>query len=302
MNIWRINLKPSSIPNVNPRQFCLKNGVVGVGWRISEDKINPTFEEYYNIGKEWYGDSNSSWEVAINAISKRMKINDLIWTRDKQNNYYLGRIIGEWEYQCSKENLESDIINVRKCDWVKIGTVDSVPGKLVNSFIPPRTLQRIDDDLVEAYSKLIFNSEKKKEIYIVNEINTDDIFSLLSSDDCEDLIAMFLQIQKNYFLIPSSCKKNMMNYEYELKHKFSGESAVCQVKNGSVDLYMSDYDNLKSEVYLFTTNGNYRGDKKKNIHFIDKSDVLKFIKNNKEILPNKIKFWIDKMKIMSENE
>lgn len=300
MNIWRINLKSSSINNINPRQFCLLNGIVGVGWRISE-KTEKALEwtEYNKRASAMYGDK--SWKSALNAIKHRMQIDDLIWTRDRQNNYYLGRITSDWQYQSEIENLEADVVNIRNCDWVKIGTVESVPGKLVNSFIPARTLQKVNDNAVKTYSKFTFNRLKKEETYKLDNLKTDDIFSLLSSDDCEDLIAMYLQVEKDYYLIPSSCKSNMMGYEFELKHKTSGKSAVVQVKNGFVNLNADSYDKLDCEVYLFTTKGCYVGTAKNNIHFIMRSDVEEFMERYDKILPHKIKMWKQQLESTAGN-
>ena len=299
MNIWRINLKSASKNNVDPRQFCLKNNIVGVGWRIDEETKTLTWDEYHSQASKIYGDR--SWKTALNAIKKGIKIDDLIWTRDKQNNYYLGRIKGDWIYQSSKESLEADVINVRECDWVKIGTVDSVPGKLINSFIPARTVQKVNSDSVKIYSQTMFNELKGEQVYHLEEIESDDIFSLLSSDDCEDLIAMYLQLKESYFLIPSSCKSDMMRYEFELKNKNTGKSAVVQVKNGYVNLNSKDYDNLDSEVYLFTTKGQYFGEEKDNIHFIKPDEILQFMQKNNKILPNKIQFWMRKIKNTAAN-
>lgn len=294
MNIWRINLKSASRNNVNPRRFCLDNNIVGVGWRINEETKSFTWEEYYSIAQKLYNDN--SWKTALNAIKNQMKINDLVWTRDEQNNYYLGRIIGNWKYQAQKENLEADIVNIRECDWVKIGTINSVPGKLINSFIPARTVQKVNDISVKIYSQSVYNELKNKEIYKLEEVEVNDIFSLLSSDDCEDLIGVYLQLEKNYLLIPSSCKNDTMNYEFELKHKKSGRSAVVQVKNGYVNLNSEDYNNIDAEVFLFTTKGHYLGKRKENIHLIEPGKILEFIEKNENILPYKIQFWMKKLK------
>jgi hypothetical protein len=293
MNIWRINLKSASRNNVNPRQFCLQNNIVGVGWRINEECKKLTWNEYHLEASKIYADKN--WKIALNALKNRIKIDDLIWTRDNQNNYYLGRIIGDWKYQSEKENLDADVVNIRDCDWMKIGTVDSVPGKLINSFIPARTVQSVNSHSVKMYSQTIFNELKGEKIYQLDDISDANIFSLLTSDDCEDLIAMYLQLKENYYLIPSSCKRDLMRYEFELKNKETGKSAVVQVKNGYVNLNSDDYDNLDSEVYLFTTKGLYLGEEKANIHFIKPEKIVNFMHLNKEILPNKIKFWMKKL-------
>ena len=300
MNIWRINLKSSSINNVNPRQFCIMNNIVGVGWRISEKtEESVEWDEYLKTASKMYGDK--SWKTALNAIKHKMQVDDLIWTRDRQNNYYLGRITSDWQYQSEIENLEADVVNTRNCDWVKIGTVESVPGKLINSFIPARTLQKVHDNAVKTYSKFTFNRLKEQKVYKLDNLNTDDIFSLLSSDDCEDLIAMYLQVEKGYYLIPSSCKSSMMGYEFELKHKTSGQSAVVQVKNGFVNLNADSYNKLDCEVYLFTTKGNYIGSEKSNIHFISRSDIENFIGKYNKVLPNKIRMWKQQLESTAGN-
>lgn len=290
MNIWRINLKSASINGVNPRQFCLQNNIVGVGWRVDNQGEVLNWEQYYSSALKRYGDK--SWKKALNALKNRMKIGDLIWTRDKQNNYYLGRIISNWSYNSEPVNIDADILNIRECEWIKIGTVDSVPGKLVNSFIPASTLQRVTGHSIKLYSQAIFNEHKGEQVYHIKELVSNDIFSLLSSDDCEDLVAMYLQVTEGYYLIPSSCKRSMMGYEFELKHRESGKSAVAQVKNGKVNLDATNYSNLDNEVYLFTTKGKYLGPEKENIHFIAVEEMLQFIKSHKAVLPNKIQFWL----------
>ncbi len=298
MTIWRIILKPASRNNTDSHEFCLKNNIVGVGWRISEETRSVNWEEYYSEASKIYNNKKKkrSWNSALNVFKHRMKINDLIWTRDRQNNYYLGRISSDWIYQSEKNNLKTDIINTRKCEWVKIGTVDSVPGKLVNSFIGGKTVQAVNSDSIEIYSKAKYNELRKKDFYDIDWKKTDDIFSLLSSDDCEDLIGIYLQIEKNYYLIPSSCKSDMMRYEFELKDLKTSQSAVVQVKNGDVNLNSNDYCNLDCQVYLFTTKGKYLGEKKDNIYFIEQKEILDFMKKYKDILPNKIRFWMDKLK------
>ena len=94
-------------------------------------------------------------------------------------------------------------------------------------------------------------------------------------------------------VIPSSCKDDTMKYEYELKHAQTGKRAIVQVKNGFVDLNADDYKDIDAEVFLFTTKGNYRGIQKANIHFIDKDVITNFLYNNRSLLPEKMKVWVE---------
>lgn len=72
-----------------------------------------------------------------------MEIGELCWTRD-HGKYYLGQITSDWRYENTQENRDADVVNVRSCTWHKIGIVDVVPGKVVNSF-RGRTVQKVHD-------------------------------------------------------------------------------------------------------------------------------------------------------------
>ena len=290
MNIWRINLKTRG---ETPAQFCLNNQIVGVGWSVETNGQKVTWEAYYDLGMEtYYHNNDKGWWPALNAIGNNIDIDDLIWARDKQGVYYLGRITSEWRYETEKKFVDADVVNIRSCQWYKAGTVESVPGKVVRSFIPSRTLQRVNNNTVRIYSKFLYNQLSKSEYYVLENLLNQDIFSLISADDCEDVLALYLQLTKGYLLIPSSCKSDMMNYEYELIHKETKARAVAQVKNGAVDLSTADFSNIDSTVFLFTTKGNYIGNQNEKIVFIDPREIEEFIFSNVQILPTKIRNWV----------
>jgi len=293
MNVWRINLKTAG---ETPRQFCLKRNIVGVGWPVKDQDRNLTWNEYYDLAMEQYynrPDRDNGWRPAVNALKERMNVNDLIWTRDIQGVYYLGKIESDWRYEFADEFKVADMVNIRTCQWFKAGTVEAIPGKVVNSFIPARTVQKIADEQVRIYSMYLFNKLTDTESYEIKELESPDIFSLLSSDDCEDILGLYLQKEKGYLLVPSSCKSDTMNYEYELRHKDTGDKAVVQVKNGWVDLHTDDYSNINSTVFLMTTKGQYLGNQQDNIHFVDPTEMEKFVFANIDILPDKIRNWTE---------
>ncbi len=293
MTTWRINLKPGAESDINARKHCLTNGIVGVGWQIEFSKDPITWQEYWDMADDddVHG-TNSSWRTAITALKERIQIADLIWTRDIDGIYYLGRITSDWYYDTSKIAARADIVNVRKCDWRKIGTIASVPGKLVNCFIPARTLQQVHDETVNLFSQIIYNEKSKSNYYKTTSLTGRDIFSLLSFDDCEDALALYLQVVKNYMVIPSSCKMDTVAYEYELIHRVTKERAVAQVKNGRENLNTDKYKDIERTVFLFTTKGECFGKNKKNIHVIDPDEIRNFLYNNVELLPEKMKVWV----------
>ena len=290
--VWRINIKPASKEGIDPRQFCLTRGILGIGWPVKGDK-NIDWETYYNLGRTEYPDNNSWWP-AINAVRNRMSINDMCWTRDWSGAYYLGRIISDWEYKGDDEYLAADVVNIRKCDWKKIGTADAVPGKVINSFIPSRTVQEVHDRTIVEFSQFLYNSLSEEFKYPSSKVDT-DIFSLLSAEDCEDIIGLYLQ-DLGYRIIPSSCKDDTLAYEFVMKHNRTFETAVAQVKNGAVDLNFDDFASVPAKVFLFTSKGSYTGTLREHVQCIHVDTVKEYINNNISLLPSRIQTWLKLLK------
>ena len=288
--VWRIHLNSDSIASVDPKQFCFDNNIVGVGWRAPSSGPFLTPEEYKASAVITYGQS-TSWQAAINAICYGLQPGHLVWTRDGQGNYYLGRIEGDWQYQDAQSNLDADMLNIRPCIWHKVGTADAVPGKVASSFFSRRTLQHIYDEPVATYSKFLLENIDSPVTTqtLVNHTYDERVFSIMSPDDCEDLVGLYLQLEKDYLLIPSSCKASTQSYEYSLVHKLTGRPALVQVKLGTVDISYNDYSSVDADVYLCTTEGQYLGDPKANIHVIAASDLLRFLSGSAAILPEKLK-------------
>jgi len=247
----------------------------------------------------YYKKGDNGWWPAVNALKNRMNVDDLCWTRNWNGIYYLGRIIGDWNYRGDKDHCQADVVNIRQCDWKKVGEVDSVPGKVVNSFIPSRTLQAVDDESVRLYSQFLFNSLSSHASYSFPAVSA-DLFSLISSEDCEDLVGIFLQ-EKGYHIIPSSCKTDTAAYEFVLKHAETGNTAVVQVKQGYVDLNVKDYTGLPGEVYLFTSHGNYTGGYSQNVHCIDPEKLKEFTFKRRGILSDRLKTWISLVEQLGKN-
>lgn len=297
--VWRLNIKPSASEDIDPRMFCIKKNILGVGWSVEFDG-NVDWETYYKLAMEsYYNQGLKGWWPAVNAIKNRMKIDDLCWTRDWNGIYYLGQIVGDWNYRGEKDYRQADVVNIRKCDWKRVGTIDSVPGKVMNSFIPPRTVQAINDESVLIYSQFLFNELSGQAIYPLPNKSV-DLFSLISAEDCEDLVGLFLQ-EKGYRIIPSSCRADTAAYEFVLKHSETGNAAVAQVKQGYVDLSVDDYKMLPTEVFLFTTHGNYKGGYSENVHCISPEEIETFASNRQGVLSDRVKTWISIIENLGKN-
>ncbi len=156
MKLWRINLKPGSQkPGLDVTEFCVERKVVGIGWKV--DPAPTSKADYLKRGKERYGGKGKrSWSAAANALLNRMSTGDLIWTRNRKAVYYLGKIDGDWRPDNGPEHTEADIVNLRPCVWVRVGTMDNVPGAVINAFRPAATIQRVSDPHALEYSRFLF--------------------------------------------------------------------------------------------------------------------------------------------------
>ena len=141
-------------------------------------------------------------------------------------------------------------MNVRPCEWFQVGGVDSVPGKVVNSFRSRATVQRVYDETSSLYSKLKFNLLSGRGVYDLhgNEDNP-NLFSLISPDDCEDIVGIYLQETHGYRLIPSSCKRDTGKTEFVLK-TVDGRRANVQVKQGNLALDVDEFKHDQIDTFL----------------------------------------------------
>jgi len=288
--LWRIHIRPKGPEgNVNVDEsvkLCLDQKVIGVGWRV--DKKPASEDEYWELGEDKYGDNG--WKINPNAILYRMEIGDLVWFRDTKGVYYLGRIIGEWEYRDNEENLQADIVNVRPIECYKVGT--RIAGKIINSFFRGRTVQQIHDDTALLFSKVVYNEKSRSMCYEVK--NKPDIFSLLSTEDLEDVVGLYLQLERGYVLIPSSRGRldNTIKYEYELLNR-NNEKAFVQVKSGDIKIDPDEYKGSEGKYFLFSPAGYKYTIESDTLETLPKSTIEEFLEKYKDILPFNIRVWVD---------
>ena len=291
--IWRLHIKPAAEEGVDPSKFCFDKGILGIGWPV--DANGPMdWNTYYALAEDEYREGRKRWRTAANAIIQ-MASDDLCWTRDENANYYLGRIVGDWEYRSTDEYRAADIVNVRPCEWFRVGGVDSVPGKVVNSFRPSATVQRVYDETSSLYSKIKFNLLSGRAACDLPSDVKRDLFSLISPDDCEDIVGIYLQEKHGYRLIPSSCKRDTGKTEFVLK-AVDGRRANVQVKQGNAPLDLDDFKHDRDnpcEWFLFTTQGQYNGKGDEHLRCLSPDDMRDFAFDNRNIMSDRIRTFID---------
>ncbi|WP_159468319.1 hypothetical protein [Dyadobacter sp. 3J3] len=289
-------MKPANRTGYDSREYCLENKIVGIGWPLDDITESVTSETYEIAGKLKYQlNAARGWSKAWNAIHYTMQINDLVWTRTTKGIYFLGRVVSEWRYDFSSDAINHDIANIRECEWIEIGLVDKVPGRVIRAFMLSSTLQRVGGNDTMTYSQQLYNDLSNTTFYQPDLSSEKDIFSLLSPDDCEDVVGLFLQIKHGYLMIPSSCKRDTVGYEYEFIHKSTAEKAVAQVKSGdNFSINRDDYTDIEAKVFLFATNQIYLGQEVNNIICLESEELKEFMTEYYDVLPYKVKFWMAK--------
>ncbi|EKA93906.1 hypothetical protein FPOG_01966 [Fusobacterium periodonticum D10] len=143
-------------------------------------------------------------------------------------------------------------------EWHEIGTESEIPGRILIAFYQREALIEIDKKFVVDISQILYN--KKDNYYKISnklENNKTNFYSLLSPNDCEDLLYFYLYHEFKYIVIPSTNKINTQNYEFVMLNSNNRDEKIyIQVKNGEVNIEINNYKNFRGEIYLLTTRGN----------------------------------------------
>lgn len=307
MNVWRINCKPGNqiVKHKDSFKKWIEKDFVGVGWSkqenflsnlenidISADDIRKYI--YESLKKDGY--KTKSYTTYTNILFDKMKKNDYVWTRCN-GIYKLGVVINE----CCLYNTYPDknfipdeyqIGFYRKVKFLEKDFVESeIPGKIVASFRIPSTLQQVYENNNELSTFCKAKVENKSLSFTIT-----DWKNLLSAEDIEDIIGLYLQIEKNLYVYTSTCKKDTSLIEFQLID-CKGNLYGVQVKSGDTNINADEYFDLskKMKIFLFAANDDINNiEKYRNMERITSKEITLFIEKYLDILPEKIKFWFKK--------
>lgn len=303
MNVWRINCKPGNQMVNHKKSFdkWIEKGIIGIGWSKQENFLSGLEEidiSADEIRKYIYKTltKTKGYSTYTNILFEKMKKGDYIWTRCN-GIYKLGIVTNE---SClynlyPNENFIPDEYQIgfyRKVKFLEKNFVESeIPGKIVASFRVPSTLQKIHENKNELS---IFCEAKAKNTPVLYPIS--DWKNLLSAEDIEEIVALYLQIEKQLFIYTSTCKKDTSVIEFQLVDQ-KGNLHGVQVKSGDTNINANEYYDLskKMKIFLFASNDDISNiEKYENIEKIDSKEITLFIQKYLNILPEKIKFWFKK--------
>jgi hypothetical protein len=289
--IWRLNATSPRPDEPDPSTYCIENDLVGFGFPVDPAEDLLAWEIYYRRGLEIYGNKGvAEWKPAVEALKRHMVIGDLCWARHRSGKYYLGRVMGTWEYRNGPSNRHIGVVNTRFCDWQDAGDAFNVPNAILNSFRNGSPLERIEGDGVEAFSSFRYNGLIQKGVYEFSQ-RVCDLFSFIGPEECEDLIGIYLQME-GYLLLPGTCKTDSGRFAFLLKHQTSGRHAAVQVQQGCDPMDPTRYADFDGEVYLFQTSGLYTGDVLHNVKCLTPEGVQDFCLKNSGALPANLQRWL----------
>lgn len=292
MQLWRINLKPGSQPGIDATEFCVELGILGIGWRV--EPTPATTDECWSLGKQRYFPTyKRKWSAAAKALLFGMKPGDFVWTRNRKGSYYLGKITSEWEYRAGEEYLRADIINVRRCEWAFVGEMDNVPGSVITSFIPRRTVQTVKEPSALLYSRCLFARLRGQPDEGPAPRENADILELLSPEDLEDVAALYLQVEKGCVMFPSTCKSDTMAVECVFASVADGGRVGLQVKRGNEPINRDAFTQFDGTMYLFQARGRYEGQARTVCVCLSPDTMRTFLIERRALMPARIRRWLE---------
>lgn len=303
MAVWRLQTNTAA---GKISDYCISNNVAALGWSLNgipnaERKSIITFEEYCDYADKLYNSYDS-----IKRLAEQVKADDLIWIRNKEGKYYIARVTenSKWIFNTSDDAIDHDACNqLTEIYWKEVNSQSDescVPGAVSTSFIMGSSFQRINKSGIEDYSKLLYNNITKINHYDIKlELTEKNFYSLLSTDDCEDLLYFWLYKEHGYICVPSSNKNSTPNYECVLINPKDGKHIYIQVKKGNINIDAENYKDLDGEVWLLTTEGNvinfekYENDG--NMHKADPTILYDFAcsEDSDNIVSKSIKMWVE---------
>ncbi|MDR2088168.1 MAG: hypothetical protein LBP73_02315 [Clostridiales Family XIII bacterium] len=272
----------------------MNNEIIGVGWmkiRTKEDRYDMIRTE----AQAFYANGTKGAIRAVNAM-RQMQTRDLIWTR-LDGVYYLCKV-GEklWKDRViTAEHERLDLCNFVSAKWLKIGTEDEVPGKAIASFRARGSVQRVRD--IEEISKRVWNAKWGNKDYETVQMSIRDIWGMLSADETESLVLLYLQ-NKGYYIYATTLKRDTSEIECVMVKNDGSHLLFPQIKTGNTGLSGNDYNKFTEDgnrVLLFATSENYDKNTNPLIEYLTKHEMGKFVLGRREILPKSVLHWMDEI-------
>lgn len=297
-DLWRTKLRSTKPGTDHRRQesHCFTDNVIGVGWGIDGLSSGAAIED---VTEAIAAVDLPGWRKRaaqqVRAFSERAQIGQLIWTRDKNGRYHLGRFTSDWRYDARQIAFETDLHQVRSVVWADetFGEID-IPGAIMRTFIG-RTLamSRVLDSTARIFSVELWNDLHGAP---PRPARPDEItIQILSPGDLEDLIYVWLQYSESYVMVPNARQASTPVYEWTMIHRKTGRRAVIQIKSGKtpVDIegLLEAAGEAGADALAFAANGGYSIESRPDVTYLSLEKLTDFARTHKELLPWRVARW-----------
>lgn len=271
-------------------EYCLRLGIVGIGWGLIDDPPTTLEETLRRIEQVW--DRRSARTVERFAAAAE---GGLIWSRHTDGTYLLGKITGPWRANYTPEAEALDTHQIRDAEWQRPLLDVEVPGSVVRRFAGQgQTFSEIRSESGRIFSHRLWAELADEPIELPQPTEAGVLCDYLDPFDVEDLVYAYLQVAHDYIVLPASRRTDTPTYEYALVHRQSGVLAVVQVKTGRtpVDVALlartAGHDRA---AYAYSTSGSYAGDDGGRVQRITDDELLDFVRTSPQLLPPRVKRW-----------
>lgn len=301
--VWRTKLR-SALEGVDfTKQFehCFEKQLIGIGWGIDGFKSDSSLDSVTSSieAVNWKGRGKAGADT-VRRLALQAKRGDFVWTRHTDGKYWLARISGDYRYDGSKAAWKVDVHQTRRVEWILEGMNDlDVPGGVVRSFIGPgQSFRRIHDRATNQLTPYLWKKALGEELPRLDLSPIDVLREVLDPYDVEDLIYMWLQVEKGYVALPRTQQKSTPAYEWTMVHHKDGHKGIVQVKTGrdKVDLKALSRarDDDTTKTYAFATSGLAPGDDPADVtEVITPEELLQFVRGHRKLLPERLRLWFE---------
>ena len=293
MNIFILKLftRGTNEHDAGAQDYCFENNLASIGWGLKEENLDGdespetllkmTYDKYQN---------DSNFKTSSNNLSK-MKPGDFVWTQyNDARDFRLGKIKYD---KCFVDTNKLIIGLSRHCEWHTVDFND-VPGEIINSYQrKSRTLiMKHNLDNFQEYFEYLYDPQSTLNKKL-------DYQQLFHYDDLEDLLGLYLQVEENYYILPSTNKTSTKLIEYELRKKEKDgtiKKACVQCKTGDavVDDTIFEIEDFNDyHIYISTMKNDNYDPKGTNVTTIHTDKLWAWAKEHRDLLPGRINKYID---------
>lgn len=231
--LWRTKLRStiSGVDHAQQVKHCVDRSLIGIGWRLEE---LPTGSALYGVLKTIESMPEVGWGPKAAHIVRRCgvdaKIGDFVWTRDTFGCYLLCRITGPYHYDDSDEAKAVDVHQTRPVEWAPrpLNGLE-VPGGVIRCFVGTGTsFSRIHDIGARILTGYLWEKLCGRSLPELALGPHDVLASHLDPYDVEDLVYVWLQVERDYIALPRARQRDTPAYEWTMINRASRRRGSCR--------------------------------------------------------------------------